>query len=188
MKDFILILGPQSSGKSTQGKLLAEHLGYKFVSSGQVLRDLGERDNPVGAKLKEYWVSGELVPDELIEEILFPIFENENYPGFIIDGYPRNIGQLNSFLSFLGINDWAIGKIFYVHVGEEECLKRLKLRSDIEKRPDEHEEAVRKRFQIYHNLTEPLLIEYERMGKLLKIDGERSIEDIQNDLKGYFIS
>lgn len=186
-KDFVLILGPQSSGKSTQAQQLAEHLGYRFISSGKLLRRLGEGDNPIGQKLREYWSKGELVPDSLMEELLFPILEKETMPGFVIDGYPRNISQLQSFLAFLDMKGWAISHVFYLAVSEEECLRRVKLRAERENRLDDaDEETVRRRMLVYHNATEPLLFEYSKLNVLQRIDGERSIEEIQKDLQSRF--
>lgn len=185
-KNFVLVLGAQSSGKSTQAKLLAEYLNYKFISSGKLLRRLSEADNPIGKKLSEYWIKGRLVPDELMEEILYPILEREETGGFVLDGYPRNVEQLNDFLAFLNMKDWLIIHVFYLDVSEDECLRRIKIRAETEKRLDETEEAVKTRLKIYHQSTEPLLAEYEKMGVLRRIDGEKSIEDIQSSLQSYF--
>jgi adenylate kinase len=186
MKNFILILGPQGSGKSTQGKLLSEHLRYRFVSTGEILRQAADDKNPLGQKLVHYWEKGELVPDEIIEGILFPILENSVTTGFVLDGYPRTIEQVNSLVSFIELNGDSIKHVFYLSVGEEECIKRITERSQIEKRIDENAEAVKRRLAIYHAETEPLLSEYLRMGVLRKIDGEQSIEKIQKDIRGYF--
>ena len=185
-KDFILILGPQGSGKTTQARKLARFLGYKFISSGRTLRKLSTEKNPIGLKLSEYWIKGELVPDELMESVLFPMIEKKNAKGLVIDGYPRDVAQLKSFLSFLDLNQWAISHVFYLHVGEEESLKRLVDRREKEQRADESSEAIAKRFQLYHQETEPLLEEYTKMHRLTKIDGERTIEEIQEDLRSRF--
>lgn len=185
-KNFVLILGAQSSGKSTQAKLLAEHIGYKFISSGKLLRRLSEADNPIGKKLSQFWIKGDLVPDELMQEILYPILEREDTPGFVLDGYPRNVEQLRDFLAFLDMKDWLVIHVFFFEVSEDECLRRIKIRAETEKRLDETEDAIKTRLRVYHQSTEPLLQEYEKMGVLRRIDGERSIEDIQEDLKKHF--
>jgi adenylate kinase len=185
-KNFVLILGAQSSGKSTQAKLLADYIGYKFISSGKLLRRLSEADNPIGKKLSAFWIKGDLVPDEFMEEILYPILEKEDAKGFVLDGYPRNVEQLKDFLGFLDMKDWLIIHVFYFDVTEEECMRRIKIRAETEKRLDETEDAIKTRLKIYHQETEPLLSEYEKMGVLRKIDGEKSIEDIQSNLQTYF--
>lgn len=187
-KNFVLILGAQSSGKSTQAKLLAEYIGYRFISSGKLLRRLSEADNPIGTKLSKFWIKGDLVPDELMQEILYPILEREDTPGFVLDGYPRNPEQLRDFLAFLDMKDWLVIHVFSFDVSEEECLRRIKIRAETEKRLDETDDAIKTRLKIYHKETEPLLKEYEKMGVLRRIDGERSIEDIQDELRNYFPS
>jgi adenylate kinase len=184
-KEFIIILGVQSSGKSTQGKLLAEYLGYNYISTDALLRSLKEESNPVGEKLSEYWVKGDLVPDELMEEVLYPVLEKDSYPGVVLDGFPRTTEQFESFLAFLDMNDWHLRHVFYLDVGEEEAMKRMQLRAVIEKRLDETKDAIKKRVALYHKATEPLLVQYERIGKLKRIDGEREVEEIQEDIRSH---
>lgn len=187
IKNVILILGPQGSGKSTQAIQLAEFLNYHFISSGQEIRKVSESNTPLAEKLKSFWKDGHLVPDELVEkEIIFPLMEASDKNGFVIDGYPRNIEQINSFLNFLDKNEWAISHVFFLFVGEEECVKRLKIRQQTENREDETDELIKERLKVYHQETEPLLAEYMKMGRLHRIDGERDIESIQSDMRNYF--
>ncbi|MDQ5981889.1 MAG: adenylate kinase [Patescibacteria group bacterium] len=186
-KPVVLILGPQGSGKSTQAIQLAEFLDYKFISTGQEVRKASQAGNELSKKMDEFWKEGNLVPDSIIEnEILFPLMLSSGQHGFVIDGYPRNITQINNFLNFLDDQDWAITYVFYLHVGEDECLKRLRSRSLIESRADESDESIKNRLNIFHKETEPLLVEYSNMGRLHRIDGERTVEDIQEDLRSYF--
>ncbi len=185
-KDFILILGPQGSGKTTQGKLLADYLHYRFISTGELLRQAYKENNPLGAKLSEYWATGDLVPNEIIEGILFPILEMDQIPGFVVDGYPRTIEQVESLVSFLDLNSWKINHVFYMHVGDQECINRILERTKTEQRPDESPEAIHHRLQIYHKETEPLLNTYEKMGCLHRINAEKTIDEIQADVRAYF--
>ena len=179
-KKFIMMLGPQGSGKSTQAKLLAGKLNYLFISSGDLLRTLKEENNPIGVKLAEYWMKGELVPDNLITDILFGVFEKENTLGFVLDGFPRDLDQLESFLAEAGLKDWTLDKVFYLQLTDEEALERIKKRKEIENRPDETKKALEKRFTLYHEKTEKLLSKYSEMGKLVVIDGSKSVEEIHN--------
>jgi len=181
-KSFIIIMGPQGSGKSTQASLLADYIGYKFISSGKYLRKLEGEGDPIGVKLSEYWKDGGLVPDELINEIMFSLFEKDVSNGFVIDGFPRNHSQLKVFLSYLNVNDWVLRAVVYLYVSEEECLKRIESRSKIEMRLDESPDSVKKRLSLYHLETEPLIAEYNSRGILKKINAEQSIKNIQSDI------
>lgn len=181
-KSFIIVMGPQGSGKSTQASLLADYLNYKFISSGKYLRQLEREENPIGLKLSEFWKNGEFVPDELINDVMFSLFEKESANGFVIDGYPRNHAQLRTFLTYLNVNDWVLRSVVYLHISEDECLQRIRNRATIEQRIDETPEAIKKRLSLYHVETEPLISEYNSLGVLRRFDANKSIEDIQSDI------
>ncbi len=182
-KEIILVLGPQGSGKSTQAKLLADYLDYKFISTGELVRRESKNGTELAKKIQFYQLKGELVPDDIIEKMLFDEMNKSEHFGFLIDGFPRNKNQLKDFLEFLKINDYSLVKVFYLDVSLNECLNRIKLRREIENRPDESEEAVKKRLDIYFSETAPLLEAYKDLGVLVRIDGERTIEEIQDELQ-----
>ncbi len=182
-KTFIIVMGPQGSGKSTQASLLADYIGYKFISSGKYLRKLEREENPIGLKLSEFWKRGEFVPDDVINDVMFSLFEKEESSGFVIDGYPRNHSQLKTFLSYLNINNWELRAVIYLEISEAECLVRISNRAKIEMRIDESIESVKKRLSLYHEETEPLVAEYNSLGVLKKIDAERTIEEIQQNIQ-----
>ena len=185
IKTFILVLGPQGSGKSTQAKLLAEYLDYKYVSTGDLFREKLKENDSLSQEIKSFVDNGKLVPDDIVEKMLFLHFDDES-AGYILDGYPRNLNQLNHFVSFLDEKSWVLLKAFFVNVGEPECVKRLNLRASIEKRADETESVIRERLRLYHEENSPLLEEYTKLGILKTIDGERSIEEIQSDIRSFF--
>lgn len=185
-KNFIIFMGPQGSGKSTQAKLLAQKLGYQFISSGEVLRDLKQKNDPLNAELEKYWLNGQLVPNELMYQILFPVFRDPDVPGFVIDGFPRELVQVNALIDFLEGIRANLSHVFYLKVSYEECINRIKGRILELNRPDETEEAIKTRLDIYYKQTEPLLLEYKKMGRLYEIDGEQSIENIHADVMTHF--
>lgn len=185
-KNFIIFMGPQGSGKSTQAKLLAQKLGYMFISSGEVLRELKAKNDARSIELESYWLNGELVPNHLMCAILFPIFKDTDAPGFVIDGFPRELVQVEALLKFLDEIDANLSHVFYLNVGEEECIKRIKLRILELKRLDESEDAIKKRLEIYHKQTEPLLDEYKKIGRLCEVDGEQSVENIHQEVMTHF--
>lgn len=187
-KNIILVLGPQGSGKSTQAKLLAEHLSYTFVSTGNLIRKKTAEQDAEAQTIREYMLKGDLVPDALVEGLLFPFLEVTPTAGFILDGYPRSMTQLDTFLQFLSQQAWKLDRVFFLSVSQQECIHRMKLRAEIEKREDETDEAITERLHLYHVETEPLLTRYEQLQVLIRVDGERSVEDIQAEIRTYYQS
>lgn len=183
MKNFIFIFGPQGSGKSTQAEILAEKLNYIHISSGEVLREMKDAKDPLGVELAEkYWLCGNLIPDNLMAKLLFKKFKETEANGFVVEGYPRNMNQLVHYLEKAEENDWYLERVYYILVSEEVCLERIANRVKLEDREDETKEAIIKRLDIYHSETTPVIDEFEKMGILVKVDGERSIEDISSDI------
>lgn len=170
----IIFLGPQGSGKSTQAQLLSEVLKLPRIEMGQLFRDIAASDISEEAKeIKKSLSSGVLVPDEIAVKTLHLEVEKSKYSGgFILDGYPRNINQYD------GLN-FKPDFVFYVKVSDEEAIKRLSKRS----REDDTPQLLAKRLSIYHDLTEPLLERFEKESVLKEVNGERSIEDIHQEIK-----
>lgn len=184
IKDFICVLGPQGSGKSTQAKLIADFLGYEFISSGELVRNLSESNDPRAIEFEKYWKFGALVPNSLVENLFFENLERSESKGFVLDGYPRNEVQIKHFSFFLEKQNWRISKAFYILVSDSECIRRIRIRAEQENREDEkNEESILERLRIYHKETEPLLNEYRKIGVLCEINGERSIDEIIDDIK-----
>lgn len=171
-------MGPQGSGKTTQGKMLAEKLGYRFISTGELIRNASITD--ISKEDWDHMRKGDLIPDHIVEGLLFPILEKDEAPGFILDGYPRSLEQIANLLVFISSGKLELYKAFYVYISRQETEKRIALRAKIENRPDEDIEVLRHRLALYHDKTEPLLQKYERLGILQEIDGEGSIEEVQS--------
>ncbi len=168
-----IFLGPQGSGKSTQAKMLSESLNIPYINMGQTFRDKTEDGSEDGKTIKSALDSGELVPDSIAIRTLNEKLNQENFQkGFILDGYPRNQAQLEGLQK-------NIDKVFYIKVSDEESIKRLSLRA----RHDDTEDLLKRRLDIYHGKTEPLLSIFREKGILTDINGERSIEEIHSELK-----
>ena len=170
----IIFLGPQGSGKSTQAELLSESLSLPRIEMGQLFRDIATTDETKQAEdIKKSLSSGVLVPDEIAVKTLHHELEKPKYRGgFVLDGYPRNIYQ------YSGLN-FKPDSVFYVKVSDEEAIKRLAKRS----REDDTPELLEKRLNVYHELTEPLLERFEKEGILKEINGERTIEEIHEEIE-----
>ncbi len=167
-----IFLGPQGSGKSTQAKMLSENLTIPYIDMGQTFRDKAKDGSEDGKTIKASLDSGELVPDEITIRTLNEKLNEEKFQhGFILDGYPRNRAQLE------GLNK-NINKVFYVKVSDQEAIKRLSLRA----RHDDTEELLKRRLDIYHGKTEPLLSIFREKGVLIDINGEKSIKAVNKEV------
>lgn len=204
-KPRLLILGPQGSGKGTQADLLAEHLNIPHISMGQVLRDITKNPNhPLAQELADLMNQGVLVPNKLTNELAAErISQDDCRQGFIFDGYPRHMEQAEALEKITTI-DWAI----LVNISDDEALKRIAGRRNcpnghiwhvefnppkeigvcdtcgakLFQRDDDNEEAVKKRLEIYHRESDPVINFYEISGRLIKINGEQKIEKVFADI------
>lgn len=175
----IILLGVQGSGKSTQGNLLSNHFNVPYFSTGQIFRQLANEDTELGREIKEMMTKGYLIPDDKTLEIVKDYLSRPEYQkGFIIDGFPRNISQAQSFPA-------RVDKVVFVNVSDEEARRRIEARNnDKEVRPDDTEEAITRRINIFHESTKPLLEYYRNKGKLIEVNGEQSVEEIQEEILG----
>ncbi len=180
---IMLMFGPQGSGKSTQAKLLATARGWLYVSTGTILREMYKAKIPGGLTAASFWMSGNLVPDDMMTEILQRWLKSKRpYQGLVLDGYPRTIEQAVSLNEELGLND-GVDLVIELRVSDEELYRRLINRANTEKRADETPEAIKRRLELYKDRTNPLLYYYQSKGiPVVKIDGERSVADIQQDI------
>lgn len=168
----IIFLGCQGSGKSTQAKMLADHLGLSYIDMGQTFRDKAAEGSDIGRKVKASLEAGILVEDNIAIKTLKDELSKEKYAkGYVLDGYPRNDSQLNGLESNIDI-------VFYIKVADKVAINRLMLR----KREDDTEQLLTKRLNIYHEKTEPLLESFRQNGILTEINGEQPIEDVNTDV------
>lgn len=171
----LIIIGIQGAGKSTQGNLLSKKLGIPYLSTGHIFRILAKEKTPLGRYVKEVMNAGYLIPDKKTLTIVSDYLKRPEYKkGYILDGFPRTIGQAKAFEN-------GIDKAIYLNVSDKEALWRLSFR-EAKDREDETLSALRKRIELFHKFTEPVLDFYRRKGKLIEIDGERPIEEIHKEI------
>lgn len=162
----ILLIGPQGSGKSTQGKLLAQFLGLPYISTGDIFRQMR-------GEIKRILDQGKLVDDETTSKIVKEKLQEEKYQkGFIMDGYPRTLEQIR-------LHDPGFDKVIFLDLPDEEAIQRLLARG----REDDTAQSIAERLKNYHTQTDPILDYYKQKAILTEIDGEGSIEDIQQKIK-----
>ena len=177
----IVIFGAPGSGKGTQSDKLIEHYHLYHISTGDVLRDNISRGTDLGKTAKGYIDQGQLVPDELIINILAHVLDDNKdkaSEGVIFDGFPRTIPQAEALEQLLADRGTQIDAVVGLEVPEEELIKRILLRGKMSGRSDDNEETARKRLDTYHNQTSPLKAYYEQQGKYRAINGLGSIDGI----------
>ena len=171
----IILIGIQGAGKSTQGNLLRDKLNIPYLSTGHIFREMAKEKTPLGRYIKEIMNAGFLIPDEKTVEIVSEYLKRPEYEkGYILDGFPRTLEQVKMFKN-------GIDKVIYLKVSDREALWRLSYRNS-DDREDETLAAIRKRIELFHELTKPVLEHYQEEGVLVEIDGEKSIEDIHKEI------
>jgi adenylate kinase len=167
MGEAVNFLGPPGAGKGTQAARLAEELSFKKLSTGDILRDHVARGTPLGLQVKPIMDRGDLVPDDLI----LALIREELADRVIFDGFPRTIPQAEALDRLLEETGTRLLGVVLVEVPEEELVRRLLKRAELEGRSDDNEGTIRRRLQVYREKTEPLIQYYGKTGALRRVDG-----------------
>lgn len=175
----IVLLGAPGSGKGTQAALMVERLGLLHISTGVLLRDAVDRGTELGLKARSIIDRGELVPDDIMSDLIQERLSRDDVAGgFILDGYPRNLAQatlLDTVLDRLGQPaDIAI----QIDVDPEQLISRLAGRAEQEGRTDDSEEVVRNRMRVYQEQTKPVIDYYAGRGLLTHVLGDGTVEEV----------
>jgi adenylate kinase len=175
----LVIFGAPGSGKGTQSDLLKEKYGLFHISTGDVLREKIKNQTELGKRAEEIISKGQLIPDELMIEILIKVMNDQpDAKGFIFDGFPRTLPQAESLTEMLKKSDIELSAVIALKVDEDELVKRLLKRGEDSGRSDDNLEIIQKRLNVYRTQTEPLIDFYTKEGKFHGIEGIGSIEDI----------
>jgi len=187
----LLLIAPPGSGKGTQARRLAERYHIEHISTGELLRQQVAAGTPLGEQAREYLDRGDLVPDQMISDIvLAAVVEADHRGGFLLDGYPRNLAQAEQAQRWAASNGVAIDGAIYLDVSRDELLRRLLGRGDepvkVGKgaRTDDNEATIRHRLAVYDAQTQPLIDYYRGRGLLLAINGEQSVDQVTTDIVG----
>lgn len=168
-----MITGPQGSGKTTQAEILAKKLNLPFVGAGELLREYVEEGGKKSEEVREDLEEGHLVDDKVVASLVKDEISKEVYKeGFVADGYPRALHQLEVFSP-------DYDKVIYLKLSDEEAQKRLLSRG----REDDTPEAIKERLSWHHEETRPLLDHYREKDCLITVNGEKSIEEVANEIE-----
>jgi adenylate kinase len=180
----LLLVAYPGAGKGTQASKLAVHYRIAQLSSGELLRSEVARGTKIGLAAADYLERGDLVPDELLFEVLSaPLLEAAGNGGYILDGFPRTLRQAEvAYAVAQEIKDVELQAVIHLRVGRDELLKRLRARADREGRTDDDEITIAHRFKVFETQTDPLLGFYADRGILLDINGEQPVEDVFDDI------
>jgi adenylate kinase len=176
----ILILGPQGSGKGTQAKRIAIAYGIPHVATGEILRAAIADGTELGRRVEPILHAGDLVPDELIVELIRERLQDED--GFVLDGFPRTLPQADALDAMLAEIGKPLDIVLLLQVGDDVASTRLLGRAAAEGRKDDEPEAIANRLRLYHEETEPVVERYRTDGLLVPIPGERSIGEVAADI------
>jgi adenylate kinase len=179
----LLLLAPPGAGKGTQARRLCEHYGIEHISTGDLLRQEVAAGSALGAKAKDYLDRGDLVPDELVRDMVVDrVTEAEARGGFLLDGYPRNRAQAEEARALALAHGITVNGAVYLDVGNDELLRRLAGRAASESRSDDDEATIRHRLEVFEAQTQPLVEYFRDLGLLISVDGEQPVDKVTEDI------
>jgi adenylate kinase len=171
----ILLIAPPGAGKGTQGALLADHLGVPHIAAGDLLREQLQLGTALGRQVRAVIARGELVPDHLILALIFDELSRA-HDGFVLDGFPRTLAQAVAARNIASRRGLLAQLAIHLPVEDGEIVRRLLMRG--QGRSDDTELVIRRRLELYHEVSTPLIDFYRRRGLLVDIDGMRPVEDV----------
>lgn len=176
----LILLGPPGSGKGTQAQILADSLQMPHISTGEILREAIAKGTDLGKQAQSYVDKGELVPDQLLLDLIENRLQAEDaQQGWILDGFPRTVAQASFLDKLLTEKNQFSACIVNLEVPNSTLKERLLGRG----RKDDNEETISRRLQVYQEQTAPVLDYYEKQGHLNSIDGNCSLEEVAAALK-----
>ena len=184
----IIIFGPPGAGKGTQANYIAERYNVSHISTGDLLREAVKNETEVGMLAKSYMDEGELVPDNVVIEIIKQKLENLENSKFMLDGFPRTVAQAEALDEMLENINLKLDAVIFLDVDDEEVVARILKRQEIEGRQDDSEDVVRNRLDVYKEQTSPLSSYYQSKGILRKIDGKGDVGEISERINEVLVT
>jgi adenylate kinase len=175
----LILMGPPGAGKGTQAKYVADHFGIPAISTGDIFRANVTKGTELGVQAEKYMKAGDYVPDEITNQMVRNrIDEPDAEPGFLLDGYPRTLAQVEELDQMIAHTGHRLDAVVVLTVDSEEIVQRLLRRAETEGRADDTEEVIRRRQEIYLEETEPLIAVYKGRGLVHEIDGMGEVDEV----------
>lgn len=175
----LILMGPPGAGKGTQAKFVAQRFGIPAISTGDIFRKNVSEGTPLGVQAQKFMDAGEYVPDEVTNLMVRNrIDEDDAVTGFLLDGYPRTLAQVEELDAMIGHTGHQLDAAVVLTVDQDEVVQRLLERAVTENRADDTEDVIRRRQEVYSDQTEPLIDVYRSRGKLIEVDGMGEVAEV----------
>ena len=175
----LIIMGPPGAGKGTQASRIAAHLGVPHISSGEIFRNNIAAGTDLGVLAKTYIDRGDYVPDDVTNGMIRErLAQPDAAAGFLLDGYPRTIDQIERLDEILAESGLSIDMVLELTADPEAVVKRLLARAEVEGRTDDNDDVIRNRLVVYHQQTAPLTAIYADRGLLVQVDALGTIDEV----------
>ena len=172
-------MGPPGAGNGTQAVVVAAALGVPHISTGDIFRANVSAGTPLGEEAQRYMNAGEYVPDSITNAMVRDrISHDDCNPGFLLDGYPRTLEQVNELDMMLQSDDRRLDRVVELTVDTEEVVGRLLKRAQEQGRADDTADVIRRRLEVYFDQTAPLVAVYRERGILLEVDGMGDVAEV----------
>jgi adenylate kinase len=180
----VLLVAPPGAGKGTQGALIAAHFGVPRIATGDLLREHVACSTDLGRAVQDHLDRGELVPDEIVLEMVRAEFVQAKAGGggYVLDGIPRNMAQARALYDLKHSMDMPANVALHLQADDEEVIRRLLARAALEGRSDDTEQVIRRRLAIYHEVTQPIIGWYASRGILVAVDAVRPVEHVARQI------
>ncbi len=182
----IILFGPPGAGKGTQAKQIEKKLNNFQISTGDMLRDEIKKETEIGKNIINYMNDGKFVDDEIVNKLIKKVvFDKQKKNKLIFDGYPRTLEQAKNLDLWLSNSDQKVDYIFFLNVNKDTIIERINKRKIIEKRSDDDQETIIKRYDTYMETTKPVLDYYSSKSNFKEIDGGLKIAEITNKIYSF---